>query len=87
MRAAIAPRSSAWSVNGEGGDARRRRGSRREFGEVRPVARQQVDVAAQVGQRAGDPQAGVAGEDVAPVADAVDPLPRVAGGDEESHGG
>ena len=55
-----------------------------EFGEVSRITGDEVDPA-DLADRPGDRVAGVAGEDVAPIANAVDLLARVAGGDEESH--
>src|SRR5688572_18558690 len=57
-----------------------------KLGEVGAVAREQVNVPG-LGERAGDAESRVAGEDVAPVADGVNLLARVPGGDEKSHGG
>ena len=52
--------------------------------EVVLIARQQIHFA-ELRQCLCDGEAGVAGEDVAPIANAIDPLARVAGGDEKTH--
>jgi hypothetical protein len=57
-----------------------------EGGDVVAVGGEEVD-GGDVGEGFGDGEAGVAGEDIAPVADGVDGFAGVAGGDEDAHGG